>query len=156
MIDLNFKQLKALLLTAGKKDVRYYINGVFLEVRPDFHRLVSTDGSNFGMFHNAVETDCAAFDMIIPRKVIEDLPKQTGATVKLERHDANTYRLGSLLFTPIDGKYPEYRRVIPKTPTGVVSHHTAESLVIFAKIADTMVKRGAHVRLWHNGDDGRR
>lgn len=151
-MELNFKQLKAALHTAPKTDVRHYLNGVFVEVRSGFYRIVSTDGSNMSVFHN-FEPECAeALDLIIPRDIIENLPKQKGLTITLKKLDG-FWCLGSTLFTPIDGRYPEYRRVLPKDTNGQAAQLLHEALSLFGKTADLMVKKGAHVRVWYNGDD---
>ena len=153
-MELNFKQLKAALHTAPKKDVRYYLNGVFVEVRSGFYRIVSTDGSNMSVFHNAHDDAVADFDMIIPREVIDNLPKQIGLTVSLTQLDTNTYRLGSTIFTPIEGRYPDYRRVLPKETSGQTAHYPLNSLGAFGKIAATVGKSDARVDVWYNGTFG--
>lgn len=151
-MELNYKQLKAAVYTASKKDIRYYLNSVFVEVRSGFYRIVSTDGSNMSVFHN-FDLNCAeTLDLIIPREVIENLPKQSAEKIVLEKI-GDDWRLGSLVFKPMEAKYPDYRRVLPKQPSGETAQLLHEALSLFGKIADMTVKKGAHVRVWHNGDN---
>ena len=44
IIHSNSDQLRASLLTAATKDIRYYLNGVCIEASPTYTRLISTDG----------------------------------------------------------------------------------------------------------------
>lgn len=153
MLDLNLKQLKASLLTAGNKDARHYLNGVFVELTPSFYRIVSTDGSNMSVFHVQRETNVAPFSLIISRATIEDLPKSTPATVTLKQENG-VWFLGALGFSPVDGRFPEYRRVLSMCakPSGEASHHAVGAFEAFRKIADSVVKKGASVRIWQNGE----
>lgn len=43
-ITIELAQLRAAMLFAAKRDVRYYLNGVFLEIGVGEFRLASTDG----------------------------------------------------------------------------------------------------------------
>jgi len=109
MISIEPGAMKALVLTAAKKDVRYYLNGVYLE--PAKGHLVSTDGHRLTLLALSPTLD-------VPSKIIPlDICKMAAAsknTVQLgiEENviviDGNTIR-----FTPIDGKYPDYLRAIP-------------------------------------------
>jgi DNA polymerase-3 subunit beta len=71
-------QLKALLLLAPKSDIRYYLCGVFVEYNQTTTRLVVTDGHKLGILNHHSENNQGSGSLIIPREIIENLPKVAG------------------------------------------------------------------------------
>ncbi len=128
---LPVSTLKASLFTMAKKDVRFYLNGAFLDFRKG--RIVSTDGHCLFcgqipyLDHDSV---------ILPREMIEQAVKSVGKrglnsscflSVETVQHDENStvYPLKlstaygtTFCGTAIDGAYPEYERVINLNPSG--------------------------------------
>jgi DNA polymerase-3 subunit beta len=105
----------------AQQDVRYFLNGMLLEVRSDHVRSVATDGHRLAMCTLVLETGVAvARQAIIPRKGVIELQRlitdHTGM-VKVSigasyiRLDVGNYALSSKL---VDGKFPDYERVIPR------------------------------------------
>jgi len=105
----------------AQQDVRYYLNGLLLESGSGVLRAVATDGHRLAMCEMAAEINDADGDqVIVPRKGIQELHRL------LEERDAlaqveigsNHIRIttGELRFTSklIDGRFPDYQRVIPK------------------------------------------
>lgn len=131
-IEIPAAWLKGALLCAGKMDVRFYLNGVYLDFPAG--NLVATDGHR--MFCGRLPADAPrdVRPVIVPRELIERALK--GVTVKaLEREyfivevasgdGADTLRAVTLrtcggVFTAqeLDGRYPDYTRVIPREPNG--------------------------------------
>ncbi len=120
-INLKTNALEAAALIAPKKDVRYYLNGVFLSAGPEGGEIVATNGH---MLYLHRVNDCTAWGGEHPRVII---PLDTiGAAVKIAKaqkmdkiaftyHDEATpfYMLGGVRFDPVDGRYPDYWRIIP-------------------------------------------
>ena len=104
----------------AQQDVRYYLNGILMEVNTDKVRLVATDGHRLALSEAAVETGVEEpRQIIIPRKAVLELARLLGhgdETVRCQL-SANHLRVetGTLQFTTklIDGKFPDYQRVIP-------------------------------------------
>lgn len=104
----------------AQQDVRYYLNGLHLELEEKRLRAVATDGHRMGL----ADAECEAaadkpVDVIIPRKAIQEMNRLlTGVDgeVRLEL-GTNHLRLGvgDAVFTSklIDGKFPDYTKVIP-------------------------------------------
>ena len=118
MLPLAKNQLRAALSHAAVKDIRYYINGVLLEVcaNGDVH-LVATDGHRIfcGLVLNPQWTDTpqkGPFSMIIPFDTVKAATKGKG-DVTLSALPDGRYSLGDSIFSPVDGKFPDWRRVIP-------------------------------------------
>jgi len=105
----------------AQQDVRYYLNGMLLEVRSDLVRSVATDGHRMAMcsLPATVETS-EVLQVIVPSKGVAALIKLLSnaqdnihLTIGKNHIRAST---GAFSFTSklVDGKFPEYERVIPK------------------------------------------
>jgi DNA polymerase-3 subunit beta len=104
----------------AQQDVRYYLNGLMLEVSSKVLRAVATDGHRLAYCEK--ETDCELTDIkqvILPRKGVLELVRLLGSTedkVKVML-GSNHLRveLDNIRFTSklIDGRFPDYNRVIP-------------------------------------------
>lgn len=105
----------------AQNDVRYYLNGLLLDVDAKNVRAIATDGHRLAMSqaaHNQTVDD--ARQVIIPRKSVLELLrhlKPVDEDVELQ-FSANhlRVRLEDLRFTTklIDGRFPDYNSVIPK------------------------------------------
>ena len=122
-IQIETRLLKAALQVAPKADVRYYLNAVQLEVREQHITAVATDGHI--LFAGRInrpdvdsngpvpETSC---NVLIPREAVDAALKgYKGDTIELECNATNgQHRLGQTLFNEVDGKFPNWRKVIPE------------------------------------------
>jgi DNA polymerase-3 subunit beta len=104
----------------AQQDVRYYLNGILMEISPSAIKLVATDGHRLAL--SEVTLDSGASDerqIIIPRKAVLELSRlldSSDAMVSCELSQNHLrVKAGSLVFTTklIDGKFPDYQRVIP-------------------------------------------
>jgi len=105
----------------AQQDVRYYLNGLLLESENGVLRAVATDGHRLAMCEMAAEiTESSGQQVIVPRKGIQELHR-----LLVERDTPVQVEIGSnhirittdeLRFTSklIDGRFPDYQRVIPK------------------------------------------
>ena len=104
----------------ARQDVRYYLNGLLLEVAPMAVKAVATDGHRLAVAHFESETGVeASKSIIIPRKGVQELGRllaSEDAELKV-RAGTNAIQLeiDNVRFTSklIDGKFPDYGRVIP-------------------------------------------
>ena len=93
--------LKAVLLAAGKKDMRYYLNGVHVNK----HHLIATDGYRMHIVCHG--GDWPHDPVTIPRGVCELAIK--GKTTTLE---ITSTTIGPISYQPTGGTYPDYTRVM--------------------------------------------
>lgn len=109
------------------QDVRYYLNGLLLEMGGDQLRAVATDGHRLAYCQSVspIKKD-EIQSIIVPRKAIIELLKllnEEGDAVEITI-GANHLRLasGDICFTTklIDGRFPDYQRVIPHVTDKVV------------------------------------
>jgi len=156
--------LDAMLLLAGKKDIRYYLNGLYIEYAPAFTRVVGCDGHKLGIYQAAAE-NTGHGSIIIPREVIENLPKGNKAFLlgftKLEAGSQWQIITGaaSVNFAPCEGNYPDFRRVVQGVKTsGEAGGFNVEYLSQFEKcgnlLAGSKSKAGNRARIHHNGTSG--
>lgn len=110
-IQIHSYQLKAALQVAGKKDIRYYLNSVFIErTSSGTVYLVATDGYKLLVGKLAeLEPGIPEFTNI-PRETIELVLKMKLKVIVLNS-DAKT--LGVIKYEEIEGKFFDWRRVIP-------------------------------------------
>jgi DNA polymerase-3 subunit beta len=104
----------------AQQDVRYYLNGLLLEMSDGILRAVATDGHRLAMSEEGSEIgETEDFQIIIPRKAILELSRmlEDGDNEVTVEVGSNNVRiiLGETIFTSklIDGKFPDYRKVIP-------------------------------------------
>lgn len=112
----------------AQQDVRYYLNGMLLEVTAGQLRVVATDGHRLAMsvFQTAVEVD-GSQQVIVPRKGILELARLLTApeefvTIVLGQHHIRAMT-GDFTFTSklVDGKFPDYQRVLPRNGDKIVT-----------------------------------
>ena len=118
----------------ANQDVRYYLNGLLLEVGSKRLRAVATDGHRLAMCDVALEHGGnSQQQVIIPRKGVLELLRMLGDDGDIRvsvgsnhlRAERDNLRFTSKL---IDGRFPEYERVIPKaTDEGVRADRSALS-----------------------------
>jgi DNA polymerase-3 subunit beta len=104
----------------AQQDVRYYLNGLMLEISSNYLRAVATDGHRLAYSEKETNADIADIkQVILPRKGVLELIrllKDTDEKVKIvlgSNHlqvEFDQLRLTSKL---IDGRFPDYNRVMP-------------------------------------------
>jgi len=118
----DFKSLlEDTMFSMAQQDVRYYLNGLLLELSKNNLRAVATDGHRLALKEINVKTGIEETQQIIvPRKgIIELIRLLDGADENISIGiSQNHIRVGKgeVQFTSklIDGKFPDYLRVIPK------------------------------------------
>jgi DNA polymerase-3 subunit beta len=111
----------------AQQDVRYYLNGMLWEVRQDQLRVVATDGHRMAMCTRAVAVNTTEVTQaILPRKGVLELSRlleDSTAQVDIIL-SSNHIRVTSADYTftskLVDGKFPEYERVLPRGGNKVI------------------------------------
>lgn len=125
-ISLPQGDLKRLLektqFAMANQDVRYYLNGLLIEVGSKRLRSVATDGHRLAMCDIDLEHGGnSSQQVIIPRKGVLELQRMLaddGGEIRLSIGSNHVrVEIDGLRFTSklIDGRFPEYERVIPKS-----------------------------------------
>ncbi len=104
----------------AQQDVRYYLNGMLLETGGAHLRAVATDGHRLALCQVAVNGGkVKEQQVIIPRKGVLELQRLLGGDGDVDLQLGENHvrvQIGGIRFTSklIDGRFPEYSRVIPK------------------------------------------
>jgi DNA polymerase III subunit beta len=109
----------------AQQDVRYYLNGLLLETHESVLRAVATDGHRLALCEMALPSPGKVGQVIVPRKGVLELQRILGTEGNVELAIGTNHvraQIGDIRFTSklIDGRFPEYSRVIPSTPARVV------------------------------------
>ncbi|MEW9899916.1 DNA polymerase III subunit beta [Chitinivorax sp. PXF-14] len=117
------KTLKHLLsqvqYSMAHQDIRYYLNGLCIVTDGRELKLVATDGHRLALVSHELDGEVEKSDLILPRKTVLELYKQLG-----DSDDAVNIEIGQnqvrftfadvvLTSKVVDGKFPDYNRVIP-------------------------------------------
>jgi DNA polymerase-3 subunit beta len=126
-LTVGQKQMKRLLALVqyamAQQDIRYYLNGLLLVVKGNELRMVATDGHRLAYAAETLPETVSPIEVILPRKTVLELSRQLAdndepleitLTPTQARFSFGSIELVSKL---IDGKFPDYERVIPQ-------HHT--------------------------------
>lgn len=110
----------------AQQDVRYYLNGLLIETDGALVRGVATDGHRLAMCELDLEgQDAGKEQVIIPRKGVLELQRLLKEEGDVEITIGSNHiraALGDIRFTSklIDGRFPDYGRVIPKVTDNIV------------------------------------
>ena len=175
-ITIDHSVIRALLLCAPKTDLRYYLIGVCVDARATDVTLVTTDGHRllaYPVAADAIEA-LAPGQYIIPREALEAVkpakagrhilpitieidtapdqpdPERAGAAIK-GKTSIIVAGATSTVTAPIDGKYPDWRRVMPAQVSGEPTQYSAEYIAGFGDICKLLgSKYGPFIN--HNGN----
>lgn len=143
------KQLAAVSLFAGKADVRYYLNGVNVEASPNETRLAATDGNSAAVARCATK-NAERFEVTIPGDTVALALKMKSESLALERDSNDYWSLAGIRFAPVGGKFPDYRRIIPSSFSGVAAQFNPEFTSRAGKAGKALGHRSSPI-IRHNG-----
>jgi len=136
----------------AQQDVRYYLNGMLLELKAGRLRMVATDGHRLALCTADDAVSVGDASVIVPRKGILELSRLLDAddTLRLVI-GSNHIRAVNQQFTftskLVDGKFPEYERVLPKSADKTVIGERLELRQAFTRTAILSNEKYRGVRL---------
>ena len=165
-ITIKQSTIKAVAHAMAKNDTRYYLKGMLVHTNGHDTRLVATDGHrmNVAIVERTMLVE-APQKYIIPASLVSTICKckaprdNKKPEVTLTFHDGKvaaalpdgTEAVAKL----IDGKYPDYDRVIPKTLSGeVAQYNPAYVLDAYKACADYLGVKGHSYAISMNGQNG--
>jgi DNA polymerase-3 subunit beta len=144
MID-RAKLKAAARFCADSKDLRLTLHGVLVEASPAGVRLAATDGHVLLVARAAADTDTDTWTGIIPVDVVKAaLAWKGNKTLPIwlipgEPECRLTRATGeALVFVPVAGAFPDYRKVVPAAPDGKPSFYDPDLLVKFKRAAEDL------------------
>ncbi len=115
----------------AQQDVRYYLNGMLLETDGKMLRTVATDGHRLALCEMDLPSKATGQQVIVPRKGVLELQRLLGTEGDVQITIGSNHiraQIGDVRFTSklIDGRFPEYSRVIPAaSPKAVIADREA-------------------------------
>ncbi|MBC7001412.1 DNA polymerase III subunit beta [Photobacterium sp. BZF1] len=135
------------------QDVRYYLNGMLFETDGQLLRSVATDGHRMAVCSVATSAELPAKQIIVPRKGVMELMRLLDSPdeeVRLQIGHSNIRaEVNNFVFTSklVDGRFPDYRRVMPQNSTKVVEASCDELRKAFSRAAILSNEKFRGVRL---------
>jgi DNA polymerase-3 subunit beta len=130
------KTLKALInqvhFAMAVHDIRYYLNGILFVAEGRNLTLVATDGHRLALATAALDQEIPKQEVILPRKTVLELQRLLRDDKEVEEAPIEMcfagnqarFRFSGMEFVTklVEGKFPDYNRVIPK------NHHNRLTL----------------------------
>lgn len=157
--ELFKKLIDDTAFSMANQDVRYYLNGMMVELSADSVKTVATDGHRLAFSEVAddfsIDTEK---QVIVPRKGIVELQKLLGETsgeveiILGSNHIEIKSGSKALQSKLIDGRFPDYNRVIPQNPqnTAIIDRMTLRESLQRAAILSNEKYRGIRLSLSEN------
>ncbi len=162
-ITLNSDDMGRLVEKVGfamaQQDVRYFLNGMLLEVTNEHLRTVATDGHRLAMctLESGVE-GVERLQVIVPRKGVQEIARlldeaeqQVVVTVS-ENHLRVAHGKYSLTTRLIDGKFPDYEKVIPSDVSRTITGDRDTLRLAFQRASILSNEKYRGVRLLVEGE----
>ena len=151
-IHVYRNKLKAAARFMAVQDIRYYLNGLLIESNPMQSRIVATDGhtlfasrddakgDNVGSFTGIMPADTvkAILAWKAPYKSANDAPVVLTTSDDLAGEHRAEWCGNVCIFRLIDGKFPDYMRVVPATLDAGISFFQPEYLLRCTKAAQDL------------------
>lgn len=126
-VSLSASVVKALELFAAKNDIRYYLNGLLVELSGEDAFLVDTDGHRLAAFRATSDMNVEERKRaIVPRELLARIVAGRSAhpvLIAVEDDDTVSVTQGQITTSSkaIPGLFPNWRKVIPASTTGIAA-----------------------------------
>jgi len=144
-LELAQRDLRHLIKSAefamAQQDIRYYLNGMLLVLDGSTLQAVATDGHRLSWASFRIDGNFQRQEVILPRKTVLELGKLLGevedpVTVEILGNQVR-FRFANieLVSKVVDGKFPDYNRVIPTGHAKVIELSRPELLASLQRAA---------------------
>ena len=134
-------------------DIRYYLNGILFVAEGKALSLVATDGHRLAFASANLDVEVPRQEVILPRKTVLELQRLlSDAEGAIELQFANNqakFSFGGMEFVTklVEGKFPDYNRVIPKGHKNALTLGRAPLLASLQRTAILTSEKFKGVRL---------
>jgi DNA polymerase-3 subunit beta len=135
-------------------DIRYYLNGILFIAEGRTLTLVATDGHRLALAQSTLETEVPSKqEVILPRKTVLELQRllkdeDTTIEMRFAGNQAKFMFSGMEFVTKlVEGKFPDYNRVIPKNHKNAVVLGRAPLLACLQRAAILTSEKFKGVRM---------
>jgi DNA polymerase-3 subunit beta len=139
------------------QDVRYYLNGMLVDIQDTVVATVATDGHRLAANRTEVESETPG-QILIPRKAVLEITRLLKDRKEMVTVDITTthvrLQIGSVTFISklIDGRYPDYNRVIPREMGEVITadRESLRQALIRTSILSNEKFKGINIEITEN------
>ena len=141
------KELNQLLtntsFSMAQQDVRYFLNGLLLEIKPQLISAVATDGHRLAKSElNNQDINIDLLQCIIPRKAVLEISKfldaESDNPVQIKLNAGHvSIQTDNFVFVSklIDGRFPDYEKVIPQNLTKQINLDRSSIIDVLSRAA---------------------
>ena len=151
------KALKSLLgqvsFAMAVHDIRYYLNGILFVAEGQQLSLVATDGHRLAFASATLDVEVPKQEVILPRKTVLELQRllsdKEGAIEMQFAPNQAKFSFDGMEFVTklVEGKFPDYNRVIPQNHKNIVTLGRAPLLASLQRTAIMTSEKFKGVRL---------
>lgn len=166
-LNLNNSRFLKLLnktkISISNDDTRHYLNGIFLHLTEvhgrNFLTGVATDSHRLSSSSLEIESPNNFNPLILPRKTVFQLCSllaETNDQLKMQTGDNKIkFTLGNvkLISKVIDGKFPDYKKVVPTTNDKILVVSSKDFINSIERVASVSLDRKEGVKLFINKDN---
>lgn len=150
---IDIKTLKALMLFAGKSDIRFYLNGLHIEQSATGTLAVATNGHAIAIARIDSEAYAPA-TMTVHRQYIDAI--KTKYAVTFTQNDDATVSIQTvdtkLTMPLVDGRFPDWRRVVSAKQTGEQAYFNPDYAALVDKAGQIIRKQDFAYLIQQNGN----
>ncbi|MHB1951309.1 MAG: DNA polymerase III subunit beta, partial [Acidiferrobacteraceae bacterium] len=134
-------------------DARYFLNGLLMDIAPGRVRMVATDGHRLAIAEHPLESKVSERQVIVPRKGVMEIMRLLGdgmlrvATQLSMNHIRIQAGESELISKLIDGRFPDYEKVIPTSHKVTVRVRRLSLKEALARVAILASEKYRGVRL---------
>jgi len=134
-------------------DIRYYLNGILFVAEGKHLSLVATDGHRLAFSSATLDVDVPKQEVILPRKTVLEMQrllsdKEGAIEMQFAGNQAKFSFEGMEFVTKlVEGKFPDYNRVIPKNHKNIITLGRAPLLASLQRTAILTSEKFKGVRL---------
>ena len=164
-LDKNrfLKLLNKTRISISNDDTRHYLNGVFLHLTEahgrNFLTGVATDSHRLSSSSLEIENTTDFSSLILPRKTVFQLCSllsETSDSLTMQSSENKIkFTLGKirLISKVIDGKFPDYKQVVPATNDKILNVPSKEFINSIERVASVSLDRKEGVKLMIDKDN---
>lgn len=162
--DTLYSLIKHTRFAMAIQDVRHYLTGLLIEIEGDKLTAVATDGHRLAVAYQTLDEAYDETKVIIPNKAVGGLDKLLTDLLKSNDENGEVVSLGldeefltvnvsfgqmavSLTARLIEGKFPDYRRVLPKDNDKVAIFNKDSMVEVLRRVAVVNTKDSPGVLL---------
>jgi DNA polymerase III subunit beta len=130
-------------------DIRYYLNGILFVAEGKQLSLVATDGHRLAFASATLDVEVPRQEVILPRKTVLEMSDAEGGIEMQFANNQAKFSFGGMEFVTklVEGKFPDYNRVIPKNHKNSITLGRAPLLASLQRTAILTSEKFKGVRL---------